>query len=223
MLEAVERELASGLSIFSEWETRDKDRGQEKPRWTRNDEQNYGTHIKKLLGSTNRKIRDMKNVHDNIKTLNETLISSQEHIRDDLSLRGAEDVRFFTYLTVVFLPLGFTSSLFSMSDSPNSDLVTNMAICAIVSLAVTLVALINAKTIGIIIGRFSDILDKHYGDYTRATMHKSSLVKIHKEKYQLQGSPPDEENIPQQGFQVEDTTRSSFKNPAQKAYTLGFG
>lgn len=217
MLEAVERELASGLAIISKWETRDKDRGLEKPRWTRNDEQTYGVPIKKLLSSTNRKIRDMKSVHDNIKTLKETLISSQEHIRDDLGLRGAEDIRFFTYVTVVFLPLGFASSLFSMSDSPSSDLVSNMAICAVVALAITLVALVNAKSIGLVIGQCWSLVGKAYGDYTRATMRTSSLIQERVARKHPGSTATDEETAPQQVLTLGEDTRPHSKKPGQKA------
>lgn len=180
MLEAVEQELASGLLIVSKWETRDKDRGQEKPRWTRNDEQNYGSQIKKLLGSTNRKIRDMQSLHANIKSLKETLISSQEHIRDDLGLRGAEDIRFFTYVTVVFLPLGFASSIFSLNGTPGGSLIASMAVTAVVVFALTLIALYNAKTIGIVIDQISNVIDIYYGGYTRATMSRSAIVRRHR-------------------------------------------
>ncbi|KAK1992783.1 hypothetical protein LX36DRAFT_731693 [Colletotrichum falcatum] len=96
ILQVVEEELSDVLLTVSKWETREKDRGQEQPRWTRNDERKYRLFIGKLEGITRRRIRDLQNYHGNIRSLKDTLISSQQQIRDDLGLRGAENIRFFT-------------------------------------------------------------------------------------------------------------------------------
>ncbi|EMR68260.1 putative mg2+ transporter zinc transport protein [Eutypa lata UCREL1] len=144
----MEEKLESVQLEVSKWETREKDRGKEKPRWTRNDERKYGATIKKLVRSTNKQIRELHSVYTSVKSLKETLVRSQEQIRADLSLRGSEDIRFFTYVTVVFLPLGFASSIFSMNGNPGSDLVTSLVICATIALLITVFALVNAKTLG---------------------------------------------------------------------------
>ncbi|KAF2108502.1 hypothetical protein BDV96DRAFT_652751 [Lophiotrema nucula] len=178
ILQAIEEELESAILTVSRWETREKDRGQEKPRWTRNDERKYRGVIKKLFGSTNRKIRDMQRLHANIRSLKETLISSQVQIRDDLGLRGAENIRFFTYVTVVFLPLGFASSIFSMSGSPEGTVLARMATCAVVALVITVLALINAKTLGVVAEEINFLVDR----YSRSTMRRSALIQSHHEK-----------------------------------------
>lgn len=68
-------------------------------------------------------------------------------MRGDLELRGADDIRLFTYVTVVFLPVGFATGIFSMSDTPSTHILIRMVITAVVALLVTVIALTNAKTL----------------------------------------------------------------------------
>lgn len=156
----------------SKWETREKDRGQEKPRWTRNDERKYGMIVRKAHGSTEKSIRNLHSIHANVKSLKETIIRSQEQVRQDIALRGSEDIRFFTYVTVVFLPLGFASSIFSMSATPSPDLVASLVVCATVALVITVFALFNAKTIGYLSQRGFSFID----NYSRSKMERSVLI-----------------------------------------------
>ncbi|KAF2469786.1 uncharacterized protein BDR25DRAFT_288189, partial [Lindgomyces ingoldianus] len=96
ILQDVEEELSSALAAISKWESREKDREQQKPRWTRNDERKYRGDINKLLGLNKRKIRDLQSLRDKVLSLKDTLVSSQDQIRDDLGLKGAENIRYFT-------------------------------------------------------------------------------------------------------------------------------
>lgn len=41
-----------------------------------------------------------------MQSLRTALLNTRDYIREELSLRGAEDTRYFTYVTVIFLPLG---------------------------------------------------------------------------------------------------------------------
>ncbi len=131
ILEAMDEKLESVRAEVLKWETRERDRGRERPRWTRNDERKYGGIIKKMVRLNNTQIANLRSVHASVKSPKETLARSQEQIRADLSLRGAEDIRFFTYVTVVFLPLGFTSSILSMNGNPGPDLVGSLVTFAI--------------------------------------------------------------------------------------------
>ncbi|KAK6075870.1 hypothetical protein SCUP515_05691 [Seiridium cupressi] len=160
-LQAIEDHLEHVIAVVNKWETREKDRGIEKPRWTHNDEWKYRGDLKKLLASNTSKIRDMYSLHNEIKTLKEFLMSRQDQIRNDLSLRGAENIRFFTYVTVVFLPLGFAASIFSMSENPDGQLIGSMAGTAAVALVLTVIALINAETLGDIAGTISRTIAYH--------------------------------------------------------------
>ncbi|TDZ31303.1 hypothetical protein CTRI78_v011832 [Colletotrichum trifolii] len=145
ILQVVEEDLSEILLVISKWDTRERDRGRERPRWTRNDERKYRAIIGKLEGTTSRRVRDLQKLHSNIRLLKERLSDTRQEIGDDMSLRGAENIRFFTYVTVVFLPLGFAASIFSMSEAPPSEVLASMVICATVALLLTFVALAKAK------------------------------------------------------------------------------
>lgn len=130
------------------WESREVDRGPERPRWTRNDEMKYRSDIKRLIVSTNSEIQEFRSLHAEIDSFREWLMRRQDQIRDDYTFRGSENIRFFTYATVIFLPLGFASSIFSMNGVPESGLVGSMAAVAIVALMLTVIALMSAPKIG---------------------------------------------------------------------------
>ena len=77
----------------------------------------------------------------------------RQWLLDDLSLkearisnRSADDVRIFTYATVVFLPLSFASSIFSMSGAPERATVQPFIVAAVVALVATIIFLLNAGT-----------------------------------------------------------------------------
>jgi hypothetical protein len=172
-LQAIEDHLAHVAIYIGKWETREKDRGLERPRWTRSDESKYRGDLKKFLVSNNSKVKDLTSLQDEIKTLKVYLMSRQDQIRNDLSLRGSENIRFFTYVTVIFLPLGFAVSCFSMNDTPSGLLIGNMAATAAVSLVLTTLALVNAETLGNVYNGISRAIAAQ----THRRMGKSSLLK----------------------------------------------
>ncbi|KAK1536796.1 uncharacterized protein CCOS01_02116 [Colletotrichum costaricense] len=162
ILQVVEQELSDVLSTVAKWETREKDRGHERPRWTRNDERKYRGSIGKMQGSTARRIRDLQKHRNDVRSLKEQLKSEQQQSRDNISVIDAENVRLFTYVTVVFLPLGFAASIFSMSEEPPSSVLKPMIVCSAVALALTFVALGNAKKVSTAISKYSH--DKIYSN-----------------------------------------------------------
>ncbi|WYZ44183.1 hypothetical protein EsH8_VII_000619 [Colletotrichum jinshuiense] len=213
ILQVVDEDLSKVRSIVSKWEMREKDRGHEKPRWTRNDERKYRTFIRKLEGTTGRRIRDLQNLHINIISLKERLITSQQHVRDDLSLRGAENIRFFTYVTVVFLPLGFAASIFSMSDAPPDNVLIPMVICSVVALVVTVVALSNAKRLNAIVEQTTRVIDS----YSRAKMKSSTLAGGYKRKQMRRKSSG---NDAEKGkIQDSSTAKASGTSAAESYYS----
>ncbi|KAF3009408.1 hypothetical protein E8E14_009896 [Neopestalotiopsis sp. 37M] len=133
--------------VIVRWESREKDRAAEQPRWTRYDEGKHRRSINKLQISTNGKIREFRTLHAKINSFRDSLITRQDQIRNDIALRGSENIRFFTYVTVVFLPLGFASSIFSMSAVPDHALVKNMVIFALVALIITVLAVLYAQAV----------------------------------------------------------------------------
>ncbi|CAG9996063.1 unnamed protein product [Clonostachys byssicola] len=174
MLEAIELDLTESMKIIKKWETRVSDRD-EQPRWTEKHERKYGDEVKFWTGVANGQINDLQHLLDKIRALKVVIIQSQEHVRGDLSLRGAENIRFFTYVTVIFLPLSFSASVMSMNGAPSGNLMVGMMIYAIVSLALTFIALYNAAPVGKILRK---VFKSYYTSFTNSTMQQSSLVQF---------------------------------------------
>lgn len=141
ILQLLHDDLTETLLKVSSWESREKDRGSERPRWTGKDERMYRGSLRKMLVSNSQNVAQLRRVQANVQSLRASLSSKRESIRDDLSLRGSEDVRYFTYVTVVFLPLGFASSIFSTSGSPTNTTLGWMATTALATLCVTIIVL----------------------------------------------------------------------------------
>jgi hypothetical protein len=154
------------------WETREADRGAERPRWTWSDEKKYRGDINKLMTSTSHKIQEFRSLHAEIKSFRQWLMRTQEQIREEISFRNSENIKFFTYVTVVFLPLGFASSIFSMSGIPEQDLVRRMVSMAIVALLITIVAIMIAPVIK---AGFDQTM--HKSDFNKAMKHSLKLCK----------------------------------------------
>lgn len=126
VLHAVEEYLTSTLNTLQRWTSRERDRGQEQPRWTHNDERKYRSAVIKYQGSTEQQIRNLETHRDTIRKLKDNLATSRQKIRDDRELRRNEDIRYFTYVTFIFLPLGFAASFYSMNGPPESELLESL-------------------------------------------------------------------------------------------------
>lgn len=149
LLQKAEEDITSSLDTLSKWSTREQDRGQEKPRWTRNDERKYRGSINKLRNSTERQRWDLESCRDRMCKLRETLVTRRDKIRADLEANREQNIRYFTYVTVIFLPLGFASSFYSMNGAPSGDLIISLAEFAAAAFAVTaiLVFVVSAKAL----------------------------------------------------------------------------
>ncbi|EKG14019.1 hypothetical protein MPH_08761 [Macrophomina phaseolina MS6] len=145
ILQVLEEDLGENLEKIGSWTGRDKDRGPEKPRWTKNDERKYRSAITKLQVSNQQRIQELERCQARIRSFSTSLTDRLDRVRDDLNLRGAEDIRLFTYITAFFLPLGFAVSIFSMSDPPHWVPIIGTIGVAIVTLFITVIALINAR------------------------------------------------------------------------------
>lgn len=147
ILQAAEDDVTAVLNMLQKWNTREVDRGQEKPRWTRNDERKYRGHINKFRAQTERQMWDLEIQRDSLRKLRETLTTSREKTRDDLEIKREENIRYFTYVTVIFLPLGFAASFYSMSGTPDHELIVSLVEFAAAAFAVTLALLFCAKMV----------------------------------------------------------------------------
>lgn len=144
-LQVMEEDLKETLEKISLWNNREKDRHPDRPRWTRNDESRYRAAITKSNASNNQTIRDLDHYLVQVQSLRTSLISRIEFTRNELSFQSAENVRFFTTVTVIFLPLGFATGTFSMSGAPNGTTLWQMVVMALGVFALTVVSLVNVR------------------------------------------------------------------------------
>lgn len=86
-------------------------------------------------------------MRDTLQKFRESFTQQLISIREEISFHDSENVKLFTYVTVIFLPLGFATGVFSMSDAPQTETLRSMAITALVALTLTATVLINAKTL----------------------------------------------------------------------------
>ncbi|KAL1617225.1 hypothetical protein SLS56_011088 [Neofusicoccum ribis] len=148
VLVAVEDDIEENLERIAEWKRREIDRKQETPVWTWNDERRYGPIVAKLEVLNQRTIRELERGKASLEGFRESLTGRLASIREDISFRGSENINLFTYVTVVFVPLGFGSAIFSMGDPPTTEILGYMILTSIIALVVTVIALANARSLG---------------------------------------------------------------------------
>ncbi|KAG5798781.1 hypothetical protein H9Q69_002189 [Fusarium xylarioides] len=136
ILQALEGDLVWNLSKVDLWLGREKERQTERPRWTLNDESRYRGVIAKLSSSNTRRIEDLRYIRTDISNYNDSITRKLEMIRAGIDQRRAHDTQVFTYVTVVFLPLGFATGVFSMSEAPTNRTLYSMIATAAVAFVV---------------------------------------------------------------------------------------
>lgn len=195
ILRTVHDELSTTFSTLQKWASREKDREAEAPRWTRNDERKYRGILNKLEGSTSRKIADVERVLSKIDSLEKFLDSYFDKTRARLS---NENMLTFTYVTVIFLPLGFAASIFSMAEAPGHVLLTQMIVTAVVTLLLTVIILLNAKILLGTLNRQLNTSKQIAKDLDRrswSAMQSSQIFQSYSEPYSsatdIDASPPD--------------------------------
>lgn len=134
--------LNENLATIKLWMEREKEHRRDELQWTLNDERDYRGAISTLQVLNRHKIDRLERYSANIASFNASFARKLEAMRNDLDQRGANDIRLFTYVTVVFLPVGFATSVFSMSGAPSGHTLHHTAIIA---LLVTFIALVNAR------------------------------------------------------------------------------
>lgn len=184
ILQAVDEDLTAVLGTLQKWDAREAARGQERPRWTRTDERKYRGHINKFRARTDRQAWDLEARRDAVRKLRETLTTSREKIRADLEVKREQNIRYFTYVTVVFLPLGFAASFYSMSGAPEHALVVSLVEFAAGAFAVTIALLFCAKgvfaTTDVVLGPLRRVARgavQRLEQYFRAKRRESLLVR----------------------------------------------
>lgn len=146
IVDIVEEDLKENLDTINLWINREGIR-RDKPQWPESSERKYGWIISRLSLANDRKYDELKRCYDSVKTLNTSLTKKMETAREEWELQSNNDIRLFTYVTVVFLPIGFATSIFSMSGAPSGNTLINMIIVAAAAFGVTIIALFNAKAL----------------------------------------------------------------------------
>ncbi|KAE9566349.1 hypothetical protein CGMCC3_g17467 [Colletotrichum fructicola] len=146
VLQIVDKDLDENIADIAIWRNREKDRQTERPRWTLNDEIRFRSSIQKLNVSNDHAVRKLKRIHLKISKLEESLSKKLDTMRSDMDEQRNNNTQIFTYVTVIFLPLGFATGMFSMSEVPAGNMLGNVAITAFGALGITAVLLMAAKT-----------------------------------------------------------------------------
>ncbi|KXH37153.1 hypothetical protein CSIM01_00215 [Colletotrichum simmondsii] len=103
--------------------------------------------IQNLEGSYEHHIHQIRRVLSRIDYFEQSTSRMLILMNSEMERRRADNIRQFTFVTVVFLPLGFATGVFSMSGAPASRTLLSMTFTAVVALAVTALLLFNAKTV----------------------------------------------------------------------------
>ncbi|KAF4779126.1 hypothetical protein HER10_EVM0001222 [Colletotrichum scovillei] len=132
-LQTIHGDFEKARPIRNHWLNREKDRQAEQPQWTFSDESRYRPILNKLLVENHRAIQDLDRNLREISLLAESITKEREYVSsyleimaNDQSRRNDYDVKLFTNITAVFLPLGFATGMFSMSGTPDAQTVVGM-------------------------------------------------------------------------------------------------
>ncbi|KAK4085532.1 uncharacterized protein Triagg1_522 [Trichoderma aggressivum f. europaeum] len=147
VLQEVEDDLSENLAKMQLWKNRQNGRGPERPRWTLKDEYRYGGAISRLQASNNFYMEELVRCRAKILAFNSQLTREIDASRSDWEMRTTNNVRLFTYVTVVFLPTSFATGVFSMSGVPTMPVIRLVVITAVIALFLTILTLINAKNL----------------------------------------------------------------------------
>ncbi|KAK2608205.1 hypothetical protein N8I77_006829 [Diaporthe amygdali] len=199
LLQTLEEDLASTQVIVDQWEAREEERGEERPRWTRDRERKYGASIMKIHREIKRQTGTLQQLRANIRSLRESCSNRLVRAREELSFRSEQNIASFTFVTVVFLPLGFIASIFSMNGSPETSLVINMVVASVIALGITVLVLMNAKSFASVVDKVSSNFSKLTTDAMRSSLMMQGWEELgnkHKARNDGRLSPAPSRNVP---------------------------
>ncbi|KAL7788049.1 hypothetical protein V8C43DRAFT_323855 [Trichoderma afarasin] len=155
ILQAVEEDICNNLTTIDLWMKRDERPEHDRPRWTINDERNYRGAISRLQKSNDLQVQNLRLCYARAKSFNQSLTRRLESTRSEWEVGSNNDIRLFTYVTVVFLPVSFATSIYSMNGTPPTSILVKMTVTAAVAILVTGIALISAESLSAAIRRLS--------------------------------------------------------------------
>ncbi|KAL8719188.1 MAG: hypothetical protein Q9225_003767, partial [Loekoesia sp. 1 TL-2023] len=143
----------SAVRAVEEWERREEIRPV-RSRWSQKDERRYGPKVIALTYRCKRSIQQLRMQRNRLQEQQKlaerrhsNLITYMQLQNARTSSQSAEDVRLFTYVTIIFLPLTFSSSLFSMAGAPQGSTISVMVPTTVIALAITILVLSNMKVL----------------------------------------------------------------------------
>ena len=146
-------QLEVTVRTLEDWEKREDNRDLQS-RWSEKDETRHGERLRNLGRKCKIGMQLLRRHKDRLEEYQKLAERRHSSLVNYMSLRtartssqSAEDVRLFTYVTIIFLPLSFSSSLFSMQGAPASNVVSVMVPTTGVALALTVFVLANMKSL----------------------------------------------------------------------------
>ncbi|KAL8756856.1 MAG: hypothetical protein Q9184_004370 [Pyrenodesmia sp. 2 TL-2023] len=145
--------LNLSVRTVEDWEKRE-DRRDIRSRWSQKDETRYGPKLAELARKCKISIQQVRIQRDLLEEQQQLAEQRHNNLINYMSLQAArtssqsaEDVRLFTYVTIFFVPLSFSSSLFSMGGAPERSTISVMIPTTVIALAITILALANMKVL----------------------------------------------------------------------------
>lgn len=153
ILRDVLKQLDLALRTIEDWERREDSRDI-RSRWSQKDEDRYGKKWIELTRKCKNNLQQLRVQRGRLEEQQKLAEQRHNNLINYMSLQtartssqSAEDVRLFTYVTIIFLPLSFSSSLFSMQGAPQGSTISVMAPTTVIALAITILALVNMKVL----------------------------------------------------------------------------
>ena len=159
-LQTMSRQLGDSLITIEQWEKREETRGL-RSRWSQKDEERHGKKLRNLMMKCKIIVQQLRvqqgRLREQERSANQRhniLVSDKALHEARMSTQQAADVRLFTYVTIIFLPLSFSSSLFSMAEAPKGSTIYVMVPTTAIALILTFLLLGNLK-----------LMDRHWSSW----------------------------------------------------------
>lgn len=187
LLSSVSQQLDLSISAIEQWEKREDSRGL-RSRWSCKDQERYGEKLRELTQKCKSNVQQLRSQQSRLRDQRRAaeqrhsdLVSYRQLQEARRSTRSAYDVRLFTYVTIIFLPLTFSSSLFSMAGQPNGSTIAVMATTTVIALTMTFLLLSNMKSLDRNWGFWVDKLNIHTRKRMNRSEHAQTWSKISSE------------------------------------------
>ncbi|KAL1849430.1 hypothetical protein Daus18300_013254 [Diaporthe australafricana] len=149
LLQDLSDDLESTLGTLEGWNDREWKRGQETPRWTPHDEKKYRKRIKELQISLEQDQRRLWKLFPEVTRLQKRFEVRSKQFNEERERQRVQrealsdrNVRWFTYVTIVFAPLSFAEGFYSMGGAPEYGLIISLVKFCFAALAVTVAVIL---------------------------------------------------------------------------------